>query len=181
MQTGVGAILNVARPEPGSTLVIFGAGGVGLAAVLGATLTAVARIVVVDVEPSRLKLAAELSATHTINAATNEPSDVIRDITGGVGANYTFETSGLLTVLHQAITSLAAAGTCVVIGAPPLGSTLPIDSNPAHFIPQLIQLHREGRLPFDRLITTFPFEQINKAADAMKAGTAIKPVLVMPS
>ncbi len=199
VQTGVGAVLNVARPAPGSAVVIFGAGGVGLAGVLGATLAAAAQIVVVDINRSRLEMAEELGATHTINSAADDPVDAIRDLTRGIGANYTIETSGRLPVLEQAIACLASAGTCVVIGAPPLGSTLSIDvtnllgrglhllgtnqgdSNPAHFIPRLVQLHQEHRLPFDKLITKFPFEQINDAAAAMKSGAAIKPVLIMPT
>jgi aryl-alcohol dehydrogenase len=198
VQTGVGAVLNVARPEPGSTLVVFGAGGVGLAAVLGAVLTPLARIIVVDVNPARLELAKELGATHTLDANDTDPTEAIHDLTTGAGADYAIETSGRLTVLEGAIASLSAAGTCVVIGAPPLGSTLPIDvtnllgrgirlrgtnqgdSNPTQFLPQLIELHREGRLPFDRLIRQFPFEKINDAAAEAAAGTAIKPVLVMP-
>jgi aryl-alcohol dehydrogenase len=197
VQTGVGAVLNVASPEPGSTLVVFGAGGVGLAAVLGAVITPLSSIVVVDVNASRLELAAQLGATHTIDATTTDPTEAIRDLTGGLGADYAIETSGRLEVLDGAITSLAAAGTCVVIGAPPLGSTLPVDvtnllgrgirlrgtnqgdSNPTEFLPRLIDLHLKGRLPFDRLIRRFPFEKINDAAAEAVAGTAIKPVLLM--
>jgi aryl-alcohol dehydrogenase len=199
VQTGVGAVLNVVRPEPGSTLVVFGAGGVGLAALLGAVLTPAARIIVVDVNPSRLQLAAELGATHTIDASSADPAEAIRELTHGAGADYAIETSGRVPVLEGAIASLTASGTCVVIGAPPLGSTLPVDvtnllgrgirlrgtnqgdSNPTQFLPRLIELHRAGRLPFDRLVRRFPFEQINEAAAEAAAGTAIKPVLVMPS
>jgi aryl-alcohol dehydrogenase len=199
VQTGVGAVLNVARPQPGSTLVVFGAGGVGLAALLGAVLTPAARLVVVDVNPARLELASELGATHTINASDGDPAEAIRDLTHGVGADCAIETSGRLPVLEGAIASLTASGTCVVIGAPPLGSTLSVDvtnllgrgirlrgtnqgdSNPAQFLPRLMELHRAGRLPFERLIRRFPFERINEAAAEAAAGTAIKPVLVMPS
>jgi aryl-alcohol dehydrogenase len=191
--------LNVARPEPGSTLVILGAGAVGLAALLGAQLTALGRTVVVDVNPKRLELAAELGATHLINAADTDPTQAVLDLTAGVGADYAIETSGRLPVLAGAIAALASAGTCVVIGAPPLGSTLPIDvtnllgrglklvgtnqgdSDPRRFLPRLMDLHLQGRLPFDRLITRFAFEQINEAAAAAADGSAIKPVLTMPN
>jgi aryl-alcohol dehydrogenase len=199
VQTGVGAVLNVLRPEPGSTVVVFGAGGVGLAALLGAVLTAAARIIVVDVNRARLQLASELGATHTVDAGDTDPVEAIRELTHGVGADYAIETSGRLPVLEGAIASLTASGTCVVIGAPPLGSTLPVDvtnllgrgirlrgtnqgdSNPTQFLPRLIELHRAGRLPFESLIRRFPFEQINEAAAEAAAGTAIKPVLVMPA
>jgi aryl-alcohol dehydrogenase len=197
VQTGVGAVLNVARPEPGSTMVIFGGGAVGLAALLGAQLTAVGRTVVVDVNPKRLDVASELGATQVIDAAETDPTQAVLDLTGGIGADYAIETSGRLPVLAGAVASLASAGTCVVIGAPPLGSTLPIDvtnllgrglklvgtnqgdSDPRRFLPRLMDLHLEGRLPFDRLISRFDFEQINEAAAAAVDGSVIKPVLTM--
>src|SRR5205807_468676 len=124
VQTGVGTVLNVARPEPGSTVVVFGAGGVGLVAIMAAMLTPAARVVAVDVNAARLKLASELGATDTIN---------------------------------------------------------PADSNPRQFIPRLIGLHRQGRLPFDRLIRFYPFDQIDVAAQDAAEGRSIKPVLILPT
>ncbi|HJP73281.1 MAG TPA: NAD(P)-dependent alcohol dehydrogenase [Pseudonocardiaceae bacterium] len=199
VQTGAGAVLNVAKPEPGSTMVVFGAGGVGMAALMTATLTPAAHIVAVDVNPDRLGLARVLGATHIVNAANTDPVEAILDLTHGVGADCAVETSGRPAVLQQAIAALAAAGTCVVVGAPPLGTTIPVDvtnllgrglrllgtnqgdSNPQQFLPRLIDLHRQGLLPFDRLVTRFPFDRINDAADQAREGAAIKPVLVMPS
>lgn len=199
VQTGVGAVLNVAQPEPGSTLVVFGAGGVGLAALMGARLSAAAQVVAVDINPERLRLARELGDIHVINSAETDPGEAIRELTRGVGAAYAVETSGRPAVLETAIASLAAAGTCVVVGAPPLGTTVPVDvpdllgrgirllgtnqgdADPQRFLPRLIDLHREGRLPFDRLIRRFPFEEINEAAAGAVDGSVIKPVLVMPS
>jgi aryl-alcohol dehydrogenase len=197
VQTGVGSVLNVARPAPGSTLVVFGAGGVGLAAIMGARLTAASRVVAVDIRPDRLKLAQELGATHTVDAGECNVPEAIRDLTGGEGADFAIETSGRLPVLADAIASLASAGTCVVVGAPPLGSTIPVDvpdllgrgirlvgtnqgdSNPRQFLPRLIDLHRAGRLPFDRLIRRFPFAEINDAATRALEGSVVKPVLIM--
>ena len=198
VQTGAGAVLNVARPEPGSTIVVFGAGGVGLAAIMAAKLTPAARIVAVDVIPERLRLACDLGATHTINGGDTDATEALAELTRGAGANYAIETSGRPAVLQAAIASLASAGTCVVIGAPPLGTTIPVDvpdllgrglrllgtnqgdSNPQLFLPRLIDLFRQGRLPFDRLIRRFPFNEINQAAAGTLDGTVIKPVLVMP-
>jgi aryl-alcohol dehydrogenase len=176
---------------------VFGAGGVGLAAVIAAGLTSVARIVAIDVQQERLELAAELGATHTINVADEDPLEAIAALTGGAGADYAIETSGRLSVLGQALSSLGAAGTCVVVGAPPLGSTLEVDvpnllgrgirlvgtnqggSNPKTFIPRLVDLHRQGRLPFDRLIREYAMSEINDAAADAAAGRTIKPVLVL--
>jgi len=120
-------------------------------------------------------------------------------MTVGLGAQYVVETSGRLTVLDQAISSLSSAGTCVVVGAPPLGSQIPVDvpnllgrgirlvgtnqgdSNPRQFIPQLIELHRQGRLPFDRLIRPYAFDQINAAAQDAAEARTIKPVMILPT
>jgi aryl-alcohol dehydrogenase len=199
VQTGAGAILNVARPEPGSTIVVFGAGGVGLVAVMAAMLTPAARVIAVDVNAGRLELASELGATDTVNPADDDPVSALLELTGGLGAKYAVETSGRLPVLNQAISSLSSAGTCVVVGAPPLGSEISVDvpnllgrgirligtnqgdSNPRQFIPRLIDLYRRGRLPFDRLIRSYPFDQINVAAQDTTEGRSIKPVMILPT
>jgi aryl-alcohol dehydrogenase len=198
VQTGVGSVLNVLRPQPGTTLAVFGAGGVGLSAIMAAQLTPLTRLVAVDVDNRRLALARELGATDAVNATADDPVDAIRQVTGGLGADYTIETSGRLSVLRQAVDVLAATGTCVVIGAPPLGSEVALDvpdlltrgirvvgtnqgdSNPKLFIPHLVELHRQGRLPFDRLLRSFPLEQINDAVASALAGETVKPVLMMP-
>src|SRR6184192_2013585 len=116
VQTGVATILNVARPQPGSTVVVFGAGAVGLVAIMAAMLTPAARVIAVDVNAARLELASELGATDTVNPADGDPVSALLELTGGLGAQYAVETSGRLTVLDQAISSLGSAGTCVVIG-----------------------------------------------------------------
>jgi len=199
VQTGVATILNVARPQPGSTVVVFGAGAVGLVAIMAAMLTPAARVIAVDVNAARLKLASELGATDTINPADSDPVSALLELTGGVGVEYAVETSGRLPVLDQAISSLASAGTCVVVGAPPLGSQIAVDvpnllgrgirlfgtnqgdSNPRQFIPHLIGLHRQGRLPFDRLIRSYAFDQIDVAAQDAIEGRSIKPVMILPT
>ena len=199
VQTGAGAVFNVARPEPGSTIVVFGAGGVGLVAVMAAALTPVARVIAVDVSAARLELASELGATHTVNPADGDPVSALLELTGGLGAQYAIETSGRLTVLDQAMSSLSSAGTCVVIGAPPLGSQISVDvpnllgrgirligtnqgdSNPRQFIPRLVELHHQGRLPFDRLIRRYAFDHINAAAQDAAEARTIKPVMILPT
>jgi aryl-alcohol dehydrogenase len=198
VQTGAGAVFNVARPDVGSSIVVFGAGGVGLVAVMAAAQTPAAKVIVVDINEERLNLARELGATHAVHGATENLPEVIRSLTDGVGADYAIETSGRVSVLENAISSLASAGTCVVIGAPPLGTTVPIDvtdllgrgirilgtnqgdSDPRRSLHALLGLHREGKLPFDRLISTYPFSEINAAAADAKSGRIIKAVLVLP-
>jgi aryl-alcohol dehydrogenase len=197
VQTGAGAILNVLKPSPGSTVAVFGAGAVGLSAALATQLTGATQIIVVDIAPPRLALARELGATDTINARTDDPVHAIIDLTAGTGAEYTLETTGVPRVLRQAVDALAADGYCGVIGAPPSGSEVSLDipqmlarnphiiginqgaAVPHQFIPTLIELHRTGRLPFNRLIHTFPFTDIEQAAQAALAGDVIKPILLI--
>lgn len=197
IQTGTGAVFNVARPRPGSTLVVFGVGAVGLATVMAAKLSPAAKVIAVDVHDDRLDLARELGATHTINGAREDAASVITRLTGGENADVAIETSGRVEVLASAVKSLASAGMCVVIGAPRLGTTLPVDvtdllgrgiklvgtnqgdSDPGQSVNALLRLHEQGKLPFDRLITKYPFADINRAVDDVKSGKAIKAVLTL--
>ena len=197
VQTGAGAVLNVLKPGPGSTVAVFGGGAVGLSAALATRLTGATRVIVVDIEPSRLELARELGVTDVIDARTDDPVRAIFDLTGGAGAEYTLETSGLPRVLRQAVDGLAVGGYCGVVGAPPFGSEVSLDvpqmlarnprivginqgaSVPRQFIPALIELHLTGRLPFERFVRTFPFADIEQAAQAALAGEVVKPVLLI--
>jgi aryl-alcohol dehydrogenase len=195
IQTGVGAVLNVLNPGAGSTVAVFGAGVVGLSAVMAAAMLPVGRIVVVDVQDSRLELARALGATDVVNSRTEDARERVTEITDG-GPRYLVESSGVPAVLAQAIRGLAIGGTAAVVGVPPFGVTAPIDvadlvngskrvvgvvegrSNPPVFLPRLAELVATGRLPVGRLVGTFALEDVEKAAAAMKAGTTIKPVLV---
>ena len=193
VQTGAGAVLNILKPEPGSTVVVFGAGGVGLSAVMAAALTGSVRIVSVDLVAPRLALAKEMGATDTIDASTTDPVEAIMAMTNGLGVPYTIETAGVVKVLSQAIQVLAPMGTCAGIGAPPAGSVVEIgpqfmldgrryigttegDSNPG-FITTLATLYEQGRLPLDKMIKHYRFEDIEVAAADAHAGVTIKPVL----
>jgi aryl-alcohol dehydrogenase len=198
VQTGAGTILNVLRPEPASSVAVFGVGCVGMAAVMAARLAACAVIVAVDVNSARLELAHELGATHIVHAGDEEVIEHIRELTAG-GADYAVDATGVPSVLHQAVGCTAPLGTTASVGVPPPGSKLELDildlivsgktvcgvdegrSEPDLFIPRLLELWRQGRFPVDRLIRTFPFDEINVAAAAATApnGDVVKPVLVM--
>jgi aryl-alcohol dehydrogenase len=198
IQTGAQSVLNVLRPDPGDTLAIFGAGGVGLAALLAAARLTGASVYVADVNADRLELARRLGATEVINSHEVDPVDALHHLTGGRGADFALEASGIPTVLRQAIDCLAPLGTCGVVGAPPptvdgsfnvLGSIVKGirivginqgDAIPRESIPALVALHQEGRFPFDELVRTFPFDEIEQAVSAMKDGSVVKPVLLMP-
>lgn len=194
IQTGAGAVLNALKVSPGSSFAAFGTGAVGLAAIMGARVAGATQIIAVDIMPERLELARALGASHTVNAAQSDPVDEIRKITGG-GADFTLECSGRPQVLRQAVDSLAIFGTCGIVGATKVGTEVALNINdimipgrrimgivqgdvlPHRFIPTLIELYRQGRFPFDKLIRFYEFEEINQAMADSERGTAIKPVL----
>ncbi len=194
IQTGAGAVLNVLRPKPGSTLVVFGTGAVGSAAIMAAVLSGVATIVAVDLVASRLELARELGATDTVDAGALDAVEAVAELCPN-GVDYAVEATGNTGALGQAIRLLAPRGTCAILSTYRHDATIPLDVNfmidgrrivgvsegdsePQHFIPALVRLHELGRLPIERLITHYPFEQIEQAAADARDGTTIKPVLL---
>lgn len=195
VQTGAGGVMNSLAPEAGTNIAVFGAGAVGMSAVMAARIVGCTTIVATDVIPERLELARELGATHTINAGdTENVVEEVQDLTGG-GADYSLETTGVPAVLRQAVDSLAPVGVCGVIGAAPLGTEVSLDMNgilipgktvrgivegdavPDVFIPRLVDLYRGGRFPFDRLVRYYSLEEINQAAEDADEGRTLKPVL----
>jgi aryl-alcohol dehydrogenase len=191
VQTGAGSVLNVLRPAPGASIAIFGAGAVGLSAVMAAKISRCAEIVIVDPLANRLELARELGATTTVQAGAEDPREVIKQL-GGV--DFTVEASGAPASVEAAITSVKPQGKCVLIasGKPGATVTLPIrqltggktifgvregDSSPKTFIPHLVELHLAGRLPFDRLVTFYDFADINQAAADSLSGAVVKPII----
>ena len=196
-QTGAGAVFNVLKPNAGDSFAVFGAGAVGLSALMAAKICGCAPIVVVDVHEHRLALARELGATHTVNA--NASSDVVgavRNAAAG-GVHCAVDTSAVPKALREAIESLITGGTCVLLGSARSGSEasfeMPFlqqgrmvrgvvqgDSVPREFIPTLIDLMLAGRFPLERMIKFYELADINLAAQESSAGIAIKPVLRMP-
>ncbi|GAB2886229.1 NAD(P)-dependent alcohol dehydrogenase [Streptomyces deserti] len=194
VQTGVGAVWNVLKPVTGSTVVVLGAGAVGLSAVMAAALTPATTIVAVDRVAERLSLARELGATHTVDTSETDLADALAGVTGGQGADGAVETTGNVGVLRQGVDALAARGTLVVVGAPPFGTEVALDVNgllggkrivgltlgdseTQTMIPALVRLVKDGRLPLHRLIGTYPFADIDQAVRDMSTGKTIKPVL----
>lgn len=195
VQTGAGAILNAMPVRPGGRVAIWGAGAVGLAAVMAAAASGADRIVALDRVGHRLALAAELGATHAIDTAGRELADVAAEVVAatGAGANVALDTTGNPAVIAAAVESLATHGTASVItssGAPvtvPPGSLLLKGRslrgsmgghiNPTVFIPRLLELRRQGRFPVDRLVRNYPFAEIRAAMADSAAGATIKPVL----
>jgi aryl-alcohol dehydrogenase len=192
VQTGAGSVLISLNVAAGSSVVVFGAGGVGLSAVMAAKVAGAAAIVAIDLNPGRLELARELGATHTFDGAQDDLVATIKGATDG-GAQYSLDTTGLPAVIATAVEVLRPTGTCGLIGAqqgdlvlgPHLlgpGRTvkgiLEGDAVPQVFIPKLIALWQQGRFPFDKLVRTFPLDQINEAEQASLKGEVVKPVLL---
>lgn len=194
IQTGAGAVLNTLDPEAGSSIAIFAMGSVGLSALLAAVVAECSTIIAVDIDDERLETALAFGATHTINSSTTDPAERIREITGGVGVNYSVDCIGFSAVVRAALESLQTPGVCATVGFQGLPNDIEIDQGhllfgrslvgviegdaiPSVFIPRLIELYRQGRFPFDRLITTFDFEDINEALEAVHTGEVTKAVL----
>ncbi|MEV5478595.1 NAD(P)-dependent alcohol dehydrogenase [Streptomyces sp. NPDC052207] len=193
LQTGAGAVLNSLKVPAGASVVVIGTGTVGLAAVMAAKAAGASPIIAVDIVPERLDLARELGATHTINGKDEDTAARIAEITGS-GADYVLEITARPEMLTLAVDSLAPLGTAALIGGAAAGAHAPVnmnallggrtvrgiaqgDSIPQLFIPQLIDLHKAGQFPFDRLITTYGFDDINQAITDTRTGAVIKPVL----
>ena len=194
--TGAGTVLNELQPEIGSTLAVFGAGAVGLAALMAARVRDCATIIAVDVHDSRLELATELGATHTVNSLTQDLGEALNEITGGAGVDYVVDTTGRPELLRAAADAIAVRGTVALVGAARPGTEVAFEvgaslvkgwtfktvvqgsSVPQSFLPQLIQLWREGRFPIDKLIKDYTLEEINQGFADSKDGSTIKPVVV---
>ena len=124
IQTGAGTVMNTLRPPAGSSIVVFGVGGVGLSAIMAARVVGCAKIVAVDLRPARLELAGELGATEVVNAGEEDVVEALERITGH-GADFTVEASGSTRALRQAVDCTGPGGSCAVVGAPPFGARCP--------------------------------------------------------
>ena len=194
MQTGAGAILNAMPAGPGRSVAVFGAGAVGLAAVMAAAASGTDEIVAVDRVARRLRLAAGLGATHVIDTGGRELAGVSAEIikvTGG-GAQIALDTTTSPAMIKAAVQSLAPLGTCGFVSGsgeivlPPMDLQLKGrslrglmggDIAPGVFLPRLLDLHRRGRFPFDRLVRNYPFTSVNTAIADSLSGAVVKPVL----
>jgi aryl-alcohol dehydrogenase len=195
VMTGAGAVMNSLQPGPGASIAIFGVGPVGMSAVLAAVVCGCTTIMAVDLDPGRLEIARQFGATHTLNAREVDPVETIRDLTGG-GVEFSLECVGNPRVLRQAVDVLPRLGVCGLLGVVPPGTEVALDMDLLMngrtvkgvlggdaiadlFLPKLIELYRQGRFPFDRMITFYPFQEINRAVHDMEEGRVIKPVLRM--
>jgi aryl-alcohol dehydrogenase len=187
-QTGAGAVLNVLAPERHSRLAVFGAGGVGLAAVMAAKGVGVEAVVVVDPVASRRAKAVELGASQTVDPATEDVTAAVRGVT------HALDTTGLPDVAASALRLLESRGMLVVVGLGPRHAKIDLtdlllngkvirgciegDADPQQFIPELLELHAQGRFPMESVVRRYDAADIEKAVADSRSGSAIKPVLV---
>jgi S-(hydroxymethyl)glutathione dehydrogenase/alcohol dehydrogenase len=193
--TGIGAVLNSARVEPGTTVAVFGCGTVGLSSVQAALIAGARMVIAIDLKDDKLELAKRLGATHTVNATRDDPVAFIKTATRNRGADYAFDTVGLKSIVSQCWDSLAIGGTVVMVGGL-LGDSIeltgygfiaerrvigcgmgsnrfPLD------VPRWIDFVRQGRLQLEPLIRhRTGLEGVNDALEAMKAGEGLHTVVV---
>lgn len=194
--TGVGAVVNTAKVEPGQSVAVVGLGGVGLSAVLGANLAGARQIVAVDLSDDKLAFAAKLGATDTVNAAAPDAAGQIRRISGG-GVEVAFDMAGAVAALELAYAATARGGTTVTAGLPRPDSRLSLapvmmvaeertlkgsyigSAIPLRDVPRYIALFRAGRLPVDKLLThRLKLNDINEGFDRLREGVGVRQVVV---
>ena len=194
VMTGVGAVVNRAKVETGSSVAVFGCGGVGLNVVQGASLAAASSIIAVDRVDFKLEKAREMGATHFVNSTGEDPVKRIAEITEG-GVDYAFEVVGNPALLRQAFESTRPGGTAVMVGVAPRGAEVAVDARelfldrtlmgtfygagrPKTDFPWLLQLYMDGRLKLDELATRFrPLDEVNEAFEDMNLGLTARTIL----
>ncbi|KAK5043492.1 hypothetical protein LTR84_011934 [Exophiala bonariae] len=205
VQTGAGAVFNVVKPVENKvrSLVVFGIGGVGSAAIMAASVLhedhpeLLTTIIAVDRQQERLLLAKEIGATHIVNASNlNDTGIEIRRVTAGQGIDAAIDCTGSVPVINAMADALGAGGIAVSVGAPPAAARISIPVFPfingckryqasnqgnslsRNFLPLLADLYRQNRLPIDRLQKQYKPSEINKAVQDILDGTTIKPVII---
>lgn len=194
VMTGAGAVLNTARVPAGSTVAVFGCGGIGLSAVNGAAIAGADRIIAIDTISSKLDVAKQMGATDVINASNVDPVEAIRDLTGG-GVEYSFEAVGLKITAEQAFKSLAWGGTATIIGMVPFGQNIELHgydflrekkiqgssmgSNRFRVdMPKLLNAWKKGHLKLDHLITShIKLDDINDGYQKLKSGEVLRQLI----
>jgi S-(hydroxymethyl)glutathione dehydrogenase/alcohol dehydrogenase len=195
--TGFGAAVNLAEVKAGKSAAIIGVGGVGLNSIQGAAFSGAYPVIAVDVLENKLNAAKAFGATHTVNAAKEDPVEGVKRLTAGRGADYVFVTVGRLDCMKQGAMMAGKRGTTVLVGLPSFKDVLglsPFDyiGNEKYLtgcymgstslqvdIPKLVDLYKAGKLKLDELITSrYPLEEINEAIEAVEKGQALRNVIM---
>jgi alcohol dehydrogenase len=196
VMTGVGAVINTARIRPGDTVAVIGLGGVGLSGVMGARLGGAEQIIAIDLDERKFDRALELGATHAFKADDPEIVTKVRDLTHG-GVDFAVDLAGAVPAIELGYRICSRGGAVVSAGLAPAGATFAIEQAdlvsqeksilgsymgscvPVRDIPRFIELHRQGRLPVDRLIDrTVTFDEINEGFDRLATGETIRQILI---
>jgi aryl-alcohol dehydrogenase len=196
IQTGAGTVLNELKPGLNSTLVVLGTGAVGSGAIMAGRVAGCAKVIAVDIHDSRLELAKELGATHTINTREVDLVAEVMRLTGDRGADYVIDTTARPELLRQGAECLGLRGTLVLVGAAAPGTEVTFEiglslvkgwtfktvvqgsSVPQVFIPKLIELWKDGRFPLEKLMKNYSLDDINQGFADSASGVTIKPVVV---
>jgi S-(hydroxymethyl)glutathione dehydrogenase/alcohol dehydrogenase len=193
--TGVGAVIHTAKVEPGSTVAVIGCGGVGLSCINGAAIAGAARVIAVDMVPSKLELARKFGATDVVNAGEGDPIEQVKELTGG-GVHYSFEAIGLKVTAEQAFGMLKNGGTATVIGMIPPGDMVSLHGPDFLFekkiqgsfmgsnrfrvdMPRFVELYLQGKLHLDDLVSShIKLSDINDAFKALETGEIARNVIM---
>lgn len=196
LATGAGAVLNEARPRLGDSILVVGVGAVGLAAIMAARNSGVTKIIAADLHDSRLELAGEFGATHTINSGATDLVEEVAKITGST-VDYAFDCTGVIPVIETLAETVGMLGTLVLVGGAPANARFSLDhlrtlwgkrvigvlgggGRSGQLIPALIELYQQGRFPFDRLVKYYEMGDIEQALADSASGEVVKPILRMP-
>ncbi|MFI9769555.1 S-(hydroxymethyl)mycothiol dehydrogenase [Streptomyces sp. NPDC052415] len=198
VMAGIGAAINTGEVGRGDTVAVIGCGGVGDAAVAGARLAGAAKVIAVDIDDRKLTTARSLGATHTVNSRTADPVEVIRDLTGGFGADVVIEAVGRPETYRQAFYARDLAGTVVLVGVPTpeMKLELPLldvfgrggalksswygDCLPSRDFPMLIDLYLQGRLDLDAFVSeTIALDEVEDAFARMDKGDVLRSVVIL--
>jgi S-(hydroxymethyl)glutathione dehydrogenase / alcohol dehydrogenase len=195
--TGVGSALWTARVAPGSSVAIFGCGGVGLSVLQGAVIAGAARVIAVDLSPMKLETAKVLGATDVVDAGAGDAVAQVRELTSGHGADYTFEVVGRTDTMHQAYQAACRGGTVTFVGALPADIVIELPANDLHssakhlvgsaygsaqvrrHMPEIVALVEAGRLNLESMISArLPLRDVNEAFRALEANQVLRSVLL---
>lgn len=196
VMTGVGAAINTAKIEPGSSVVVFGCGGIGLSIIQGAKLAGANKIIAIDIADNKLAMAQNFGATHLINSANDAPVQKVHELTGG-GADYAFEAVGMPQLMEQTHEAVRRGGTAVIVGVAALTDTITFnaltlamsaktikgciygDANPPVDFPRLLDLYKSGKLNLDDMVTqSYSIDDAPQAFEDMKNNANARGVIV---
>jgi S-(hydroxymethyl)glutathione dehydrogenase/alcohol dehydrogenase len=197
VMTGVGAVTNTAKVTPGSTTAVFGCGGVGLSIIQGCRIAGARQIIAVDVADNKLEMARHFGATDTVNGSVDDGVKKCKELTGGLGPDFTFEAAGVPQLMEAANRAARRGGTATIVGVGKLTDAVPFnalllsmdgktvkgsyygDTNFRYDFPMLLEMYRVGKLNLDDMVTTtYTIDEAPKALADLEAGKNARGVIL---